>query len=206
MNSSIVSEKEPVKRCNKPSLYWIISHGIISLRDYLHLEGETPSPGIEPWKKPPALQGDLSPWKVRVTPKPLNVSWRCRVKLAESRRRDGFLLGEKKPTPKPTLLENTNDEALSCKGEQHKAVQQMKSQMSCENLTTILGEIFSWRKSAINHLIFSFALPFGKMLIIFHWSLLQIMCIYSWGFPCAACTPRGGGDGAEMLPYLDHSP
>lgn len=52
MNSSIVSEKDPVKRSNKPSLYWIISHGIISLRGYLHLEGETPSLGIGPWKKP----------------------------------------------------------------------------------------------------------------------------------------------------------
>lgn len=96
MNSSIVSEKEPVKRCNKPSLYWIISHGIISLRDYLHLEGETPSPGIGPRKKHPALQGDLCPWKVRVIPKLLNVSWRCRIRPTESRSRDGLPLGEKK--------------------------------------------------------------------------------------------------------------
>lgn len=42
---------------------------------------------------------------------------------------------------KPVL--NTNYEALSCKGKQHKAVQQMKSQMCCKKTTTMVGEIFT---------------------------------------------------------------
>lgn len=76
----------------------------------------------------------------------------------------------------------------------------MKSQMSCKKTTTMVGEIFTWRESTINHLIFSFALPFGKTFIIFYWSLLYFMCIYSWGFYSTAHAPRGGGDSAEMFP------
>lgn len=62
------------------------------------------------------------------------------------------------------------------------------------------GEIFTWRESAINHLIFSFALPFGKMFIMFSWSLLCFMCIYSWGFYSTAHMPQGRCDSAKMLP------
>lgn len=201
MNSSIVSKKEPLKRCNKPSLYWIISRGIISLRDYLHLEGETPSPGIGPWKKTPALQGDLSSWKVRVTPKPLNASWRCGIRLTESRRKDGFLLGEKK---KPVRKHKWWGLVLQGRTAQSRSANEKPNELW--KPTTMVGEIFSRRKSATNHLIFSFALPFGKMFIIFHWSLLHFMCICSWGFSWAARTPRGGDDSAGMLPYFDHSP
>lgn len=64
----------------------------------------------------------------------------------------------------------------------------------------MVGEIFTWRESAINHLIFSFALPFGKTFIIFYWSLLSFMRIHSWGFYSTAHALRGGGNLAEMLP------
>jgi len=63
----------------------------------------------------------------------------------------------------------------------------------------MVGEIFTWRESAVNHLIFSFALPFGKTFVIFHQSLLYFLYICSWGFYSAAHVPWGGGDLVEMI-------